>query len=125
MGWTESPPAFSAVTETIANLINSSLESDMELPEAHPMEASASVHVPLSHPDAQDEFPIHNTGPLPLPLAYVDVYVDDFIKLAQGWYNAFCVRRRTFHTIDQVFRPNDKKTGPKAAHFSEEIAARG
>ena len=108
IGWTESPPAFSAVTETIADLINSSLETDMAIPKAHPMEASASMHVPLDHPTAQDEFPIRKTGPVPLPLAYVDVYVDDFIKLAQGWNNALRVRRHTFHTIDKVFRPNDE-----------------
>ena len=108
MGWTESPPAFSAVTETIADLINSSLETDMAIPKAHPMEASASMHVPLDHPTAQDEFPIRETGPVPLPLAYVDVYVNDFIKLAQGWNNALRVRRHTFHTIDKVFRPNDE-----------------
>ena len=42
------------------------------------------------------------------PLAYVDVYVDDFIKMAQGWSNALKVRRHTYHHIDSVFRPNDE-----------------
>ena len=111
MGWTESPPAFSAVTETIADLVNVSLERNLEMPKAHPMEAAASIPVPLSDPEANAEFPVQDTGPLPPPLAYVNIYVkiyvNDFIKLAQGWYNALCVHRHTYHTIDQVFCPND------------------
>jgi len=79
MGWTESPPAFSAPTETVAD-----------------------VHSP------PDPFPIHEAGPSRPPLAYVDVYVDDFIKAAQGWFNCIRVRRTTFHAIDSDFRPNDE-----------------
>ena len=61
----------------------------------------------MASPHAVDLFPTKNTGPLRPPLAYVDVYVDDFIKLAQGWLNTFRVQRHTYHHIDGVFRPND------------------
>jgi len=87
MGWTESPPAFSAVTETIADLINEQLESSDIMPPPHPMEPLASRPIPLS-PFTPDPFPIRDTGPIRRPLAYVDVYVDDFLKLCQGWYNS-------------------------------------
>ena len=34
------------------------------------------------------------------------MYLDDFIKAVQGWYNALRTRRTLFHSIDSVFRPN-------------------
>ena len=43
MGWTESPPAFSAVTETIADLINKSLERSDHIPPSNPLEHKAST----------------------------------------------------------------------------------
>ena len=61
MGWTESPPAFSAVMETIADLINVSLEQNLEMLKAHPIEALASIYVPLSNPKARNEFPVRDT----------------------------------------------------------------
>jgi hypothetical protein len=107
MGWTESPPAFSAGTETVADIINTELESSNDVPPPHPLEEVASTPVPLV-PSPPDPFPIHEAGPIRPPLAYVDVYVDDFIKAAQGWFNCLRVRRTTFHAIDLVFRPNDE-----------------
>ena len=92
MGWTESPPAFSAMTETIADLINQQLVADQRIPPAHPMEACASSPVPIVDPTAGDAYPITDTGPMRPPLAYTDVYVDDFIKLTQGWRNCLRVR---------------------------------
>ena len=106
MGWTESPPAFSAVTETIADLINKSLENDPGIPPPHPLEHKATTN-PLVDPQVPDDYPIIDSGPIRPPLAYVDVYVDNFVKLVQGWRNALRVRRQTFHHIDKVFRPND------------------
>ena len=107
MGWTESPPAFSAMTETVADLINHQLTTDQRIPPEHPMEACASSPVPMHNPTADDAHPIKDTGPIRPPLAYTDVYVDDFIKLAQGWRNCLRVRRAAYHCIDTVFRPND------------------
>ena len=70
------------------------------------MEPLASHQVPIV-PFTPGPYPIQETGPLRRPLAYVDVYVDDFLKLTQSWYNAMRVRCSTFHNIDRVFRPND------------------
>ena len=90
MGWTESPPAFSAFTETIADLVNEQLEeAPTYMPPPHPLESIASSPVPLTT-SIPEQHPFLDTGPFRPPLAYVDVYVDDFIKAAQGWFN--CLR---------------------------------
>ena len=107
MGWTESPPAFSAFTETIADLVNEQLEeAPTYMPPPHPLESIASSPVPLTT-SIPEQHPFLDTGPFRPPLAYVDVYVDDFVKAAQGWFNCLRTRRATFHSIDSVFRPND------------------
>ena len=126
MGWTESPPAFSAVTETIADLVNSSLEQPGSIfPPSHPLEQAASTMVPLTNPDAEDAFKIIDSGPLRPPLAYTDVYVDDFIKLAQTWANCLRVRRHAYHGIDAVFRPNDDADGLRKNPISEKKLLKG
>ena len=43
----------------------------------------------------------------PKPAAYVDVFVDDFFKLAQGESTRRRVRSLLFHALDSTFRPND------------------
>ena len=125
MGWTESPPAFSSVTETIADLVNEALESDQVIPPPHTLEALASTPVQISNPHSKDDFPIQDVGPIRPPLAYVDVYVDDFIKLAQGWANALRVRRHTYHNIDRVFRPNDEADHDRKDPISVKKLKRG
>ena len=125
MGWTESPPAFSAVTETIADIVNEALESNSSIPQAHPLEASASTHVPVPDPTATNEYPVLDAGPIRPRLAYVDVYVDDFIKLAQGWRNAMRIRRHTFHSIDRMFRPNDQYDHGRKEPISQKKLAKG
>ena len=107
MGWTESLPAFSAATETVANLINYDIAASFNMPAPpHHLESKASTYFPPT-PTAPDPFPLKEAGPIRPKLAYVDVYVDDFVKLVQGWYNAMQGRRHTFHNIDKMFRPND------------------
>ena len=107
MGWTESPPAFSSVTETITDVINESLEREADtIAPAHDLEPAASTSVPLL-PSIPDPSPIIEAGPIRPRLAYVDCFVDDFIKLCQGWLNGIRVRRATYHIIDSILRPND------------------
>ena len=67
------------------------------------MEACVLSPVPVSQPTASDAYPITETGPIRPPLAYTGVYVDNFIKLAQGWLNCLRVRREAYHCIDAVF----------------------
>ena len=42
------------------------------------------------------------------PAAYVDVFVDDFVALAQQYNNSRRVRRTLMHAIDSVLRPLDE-----------------
>jgi hypothetical protein len=93
MGWVESPPYFSVVTETACDLANDMLKSAPTAPlnMAHRLEA-----VTATLPDDADVDPIHRKRvvqkPSPLagngrpPVASVDVYVDDFLL--------FCCWRR-------------------------------
>ena len=46
------------------------------------------------------------------PLSYVDVFVDDFLGLAQMYPNSRRVRRILMHAIDDVFRPLDSNDSP-------------
>jgi hypothetical protein len=95
------------VYETITDVINESLEREADtIAPAHDLEPSASTPIPLL-PSIPDPSPIIKAGPIRPRLAYVDCFVDDFIKLCQGWLNSIRVRRATYHTIDSILRPND------------------
>ncbi|CAB9521004.1 hypothetical protein SEMRO_1153_G247080.1 [Seminavis robusta] len=122
MGWKESPPNFSAATETVADIANDHIADNQHRPPHHRLE------VVSESPPPDDEKPTtspnENSPALPQPTCqpypsghrtkpthYWDVYVDDFIGLTQGnkWQ-----RRRTkrilLHALDTVFRgldPND------------------
>ena len=109
MGWTESPPWFCAFTETIADLTNVDLQRNKRVP-PHPLEEAAGV----------TDFVVkdtHATRPLPKshqPLSYqrplkkVEVFVDDFIGMAQDHPSNPLRNQRAVlsHNIDKVFRPN-------------------
>ena len=68
------------------------------------------VPTEVSHP--QDPIAVPTTRDPCLPTsqpcaAYVDVFVDDFVALAQSLTTRQRVRRVLFHAVDSVFRPND------------------
>ncbi|KAL3809642.1 hypothetical protein ACHAXA_003728, partial [Cyclostephanos tholiformis] len=117
MGWKNSPPIFSTATETIADLTNTRLRT-ITLPPPHHLDNLAE------HITSQPPFPPlpsvnRSTAPrdpsLPAPatpLAYADVYVDNFVGAAQrsplgtrGLDNRRRVRRLLLHAVDDVFRP--------------------
>ena len=66
--------------------------------------------------------PPHRTAsPAARPLAYVDVYVDDFIAVAQGTPRALrTIRRHLLHSIDAVFAP----LSPADTHGTEPISVK-
>jgi hypothetical protein len=92
MGWTNSPPIFSTATKTIADIANARLSSGW-VPPSHPLdELAASVSAPPHEAYWGSKLmpplePYPNRDPsLPTvgaPAAYVDVFVDDFVGLAQ------------------------------------------
>ncbi len=112
MGWTNSPPVFLTATETIADIANARLSLGW-LPPSHPLdELAASVPAPTheaywgskSMPPVEP-YPDHDPS-LPTvgaPATYVDVFVDDFVGLAQKHKN--CVQRTLLEAVDEVFWP--------------------
>ena len=108
MGWVESPPYFTAVTETACDLTNALLRSPAMLP-SHPLEPLALTPPPDATSSQADWAPrLADTGSAlrrPGPLSYADVYVDDFILTAQTKRHKRRVLRVALHSIDAVFRP--------------------
>jgi hypothetical protein len=106
MGWALSPPYFCAFTETTADLSNAALSSDAPDPIAvHPLEIQSQLpQVPVhNHTIVSDSY-----VPLPgqlsqKPIQYSDVYMDDFIALAQH-PNLARTLHHTVHGILSVFR---------------------
>jgi len=113
MGWTHSPPYFCSFTETAADLANLALSSSLpDMAPPHPLEIPSQLHdVPREscfHDNILQPPTISHTLP---PLSYVDVFIDDFIGLAQP-PTAPGTLRRLLHSIDAIFRthakPDDK-----------------
>jgi len=118
MGWVESPPFFSAATETVADLANQRFTTDLS-PPPHRLElVSETVPItpvlaalplpcptPTAVPAPRRSRPLGSSH-LRTPLAFTDVYVDDFVTLVQGNPRRRChVKRTLLHTLDSVFRP--------------------
>ena len=112
MGWMESPPSFTTLTETACDLANAHLSNPssgrLRLP--HRLEAVAAT--PPSdaapHPVAtttRRATTVRGALPTRTPVAAVDVYVDDFLLLAQTKRQQQRVMRAALISIDDVFRP--------------------
>jgi hypothetical protein len=101
MGYIESAPFSCSATETAADLINNSWGVATLVP-PHPLEAFTTAPVGS-----------HNPGRLPGShtrdaLAYIDVFIHDFLALRQGTPRDLTQAcRHIFHTLDLLFRPND------------------
>jgi hypothetical protein len=103
MGSAQSPPFFCAFTETIADVTNSTSTPTPSTYLPHPLLA------PSKTSDSPTSTAFHPTAtvlgsPNAPPLAYTDVYVDDFITLAQRPHHLPTLSA-LLHTIDAVF-PN-------------------
>ena len=109
MGWTESPPAFCTVTETIADVTNHRLHRQRQFGPHH-LEPLADATPSSPSLPAPFPFPASLPPPNPLlsyfqrPVSAIDVFVDDFLAVAQP-STATRTRRTLMHTIDSVFRP--------------------
>lgn len=114
VGWVESPPYFTSVTDTTSDLLNAALRQWEPLP-PHRLEAQAATPptaAPLSTTMAQQEgedaLRLARVGLKVLytsPLAYADVYVDDFILTAQTKRLRHLVMRTALHSTDQLVCP--------------------
>ena len=120
MGWAESPPAFCSSTETVADLANTALSTnDTALGTPHRLEVvseSAPGPAPVA-PTSLRQSAIGLATPgvtqthertLVRPLQQWDVYVDDFLGVAQGGKRRLTrIKRALLHSLDRVFRPLD------------------
>jgi hypothetical protein len=117
MGWTESPPNFCTATETVADVTNRRLVNHW-IPPPHRLEELADSQ-PNKSPDTTATLTTkhtttppstrpHNRRTRKLPLKKVDVFVDDFVAMAQGDRQQLSrVRRTLLHTLDEVLRKTD------------------
>ena len=114
MGWKNSPPLFCTATETVADTANESLRSHQPS-RPHKLDNLAEAVAPPSVPPlakkrAQltcDPYLWRTNAKL---LSYVDVFVDNFLGLAQG--PRHCLRhvcRTLFYTLEKVFRTLDRQ----------------
>jgi Reverse transcriptase (RNA-dependent DNA polymerase). len=122
MGWKNSPPAFCTATETIADLTNYDLRSE-DTSSQHPLGDCAAQYDqlldPHSHRSDSDITPDPSLPRPAPPVTEVDVYVDDFIAVAQGVPKRLHnVRNKLMHTVDKVFRPNDNDDKIRAEPIS-------
>jgi len=138
MGWQSSPPYFCVPTETITDVANTRVLRHRH-PGPHHLDTIADTapiaDVPPPGMDtAHAALPPPPSPPTPVPaveipshrdpllgdsthkhckLGKFDVFVDDFIGLAQGNRERLQrLRRILFHTIDDVFRPLDSDDLP-------------
>jgi hypothetical protein len=111
MGWTESPLYFCAFTETGSDLANSLLQRNLRYPH-HRLENLTGEGDFGPNPErGHDLLPLrrplrsHRSLLSRRPIAYVDVFVDNFLGLGQGHpSNPLANQRCTLVTaIDDIF----------------------
>ena len=110
MGWIDSPPFFTTLTETICDLANSKLANKEYVAPPHRLEATAAT-IPLEEHTHMPHHLVAHSADLHTklqPTFGVDVYVDDFLLLAQLQHYRDRVLRATLHSIDEVFRPVER-----------------
>ena len=115
MGWKNSAPIFCTATETVADLTNSTVQNSLPMA-SHPLatlaslqdeEPTAAPNAPPTSLFAPNALPQRDPAlpPSHKPVAYTDVFVDDFVALAQTKPTRTYVRNTLMHAIDSVFRP--------------------
>lgn len=125
MGWVESPPYFTSFTETACDLANQALHratatpaQQLHLRTQHRLELLANTDPPegIVPSSATNVAPLRSAnlgghGRVP-PLAAVDVYVNDFLLMAQTAKQREKVMRATLSSIDAIFRPLEASDPP-------------
>ena len=126
MGWTESPPTFSSMSETVADVANASFATNNR-PAPHRLDSRAAAlddfspepqdrgsqdrlatdRLSLLHPGVETETSLDASPPsnqmYQRPTGDTDVFVDDFIQLGQGGPRRLkALRSHLLHAIDQV-----------------------
>jgi hypothetical protein len=98
MGWAESPPNFCAFTETITDIVNT---PHLPPTKPHPLLSRSQQHAPALTPAfTQDAIVLGHASQK--PLAYTDMYIDDFMVIAQRPAHTPLLNK-LLHSIDTVF----------------------
>lgn len=145
MGWTQSPPTFSTMSETTCDIANMAIRKGDKPESMHRLEPMAATMDDLSpsmkpRPIPDDELQANKTlqsvpgvhrlstheapqappsnMPFARPVGTTDVFVDDFIQLAQGGTKRMRrIRHCLLEAIDQVLaQPGDE------AHRNEAVS---
>ena len=109
MGWVESLPQLCAVTETVAGLANTALrEQTPRLRTPHLLDQVLESTVPgldrpiSGHLDINHNQVVESKS----ALAYIDIFVDDFLGITQGnKARQERVKRALLHSLDDVLPP--------------------
>ena len=108
MGWVEFSPQFCAVTETVADVSNTALRKKNQwLRTPHRIDQVSESTVPgLDIPISGHLDINHNrVVEFKVDLAYIDIFVDDFLDITQGnKYRREEVKRTLLHSLDDVLR---------------------
>ena len=118
MRWKKSPPLFCTATEMVADLANKSLRTHQPSKQ-HLMDNRAEVVEPPLAPLLTQEHANLTCDPyLRRPnaklLAYVDVFAEDFLGLAQGpSHRCRHVRCTLLHALDKLFRSLHRQDAKK------------
>ena len=147
MGWVSSPPTFCAASETAADIANASLFRHTMPP--HRLEDAASAHdcwgLPQLNAGLQLPSSLMTTKiiselalllPQPEdhalltkhwgPVAHVDVFIDDFIRVVQGsWCHCCNVRHCIMRVVDSIFSQPDEMTAQCKEAISEKKLLKG
>jgi hypothetical protein len=104
MGWKYSPPFFCAYTKTAADVSNQIISSQTPT-SLHRLETLIdAIAAPRDELQPSAIIP-PQCYTFPDPISYTDVYMDDFLDLAQPACSK-TIQRAILHSIDSVFQPN-------------------
>jgi hypothetical protein len=121
MGWSNSPPYFCVYTETITDIANASLASSALPP--HPFKPHLH-NTSLIQEKHFTPTAIQPIGPTFLPpLSTVDVYLDDFMAVAQPPLHTNTMRT-LLPSVDAIFYDTPEAT-PRRAIISKSKIAKG
>jgi hypothetical protein len=110
MGWKYSPPYFCAYTETMADLSNHHIVNQTSHA-PHRLEGAIAQIPSEHHPADPNSLQPPLEYALQQPIAYTDVYMDDFLGISQN-PTVTLTQRSMLHSIDTIFRANTLPEDP-------------
>ena len=128
MGWTQSPPSFCTMSETVTDLTSARLRTKPTLPvPSHRLSSLAAYHDDVAswarvrEPQTAGSRHLSNTA-YKLPITHADVFVDDFILLGQcGPTRLTWMRDHLLHAVDDILDtplPTEPRNKPSPSRSS-------